>query len=114
RKEKTIAFSTDIYHGHFGSATVAFSALQLAITLKFNNIFFSGLDLSGKFERFYSEAQPQPTTLPTDFDFILKSFVFLMKKHRGNIFNLSSKTAIPYEVIPFASAVEIMNQTTLV
>ncbi|ENR8888294.1 3-deoxy-D-manno-oct-2-ulosonate III transferase WaaZ [Citrobacter koseri] len=114
RKDKTIAFSTDIYHGHFGSATVAFSALQLAITLKFNNIFFSGLDLSGKFERFYSEAQPQPTTLPTDFDFILKSFVFLMKKHRGNIFNLSSKTAIPYEVIPFASAAEIMNQTTLV
>lgn len=35
RKEKVIAFSTDVYHGHFGSATVAFSALQLAITLKF-------------------------------------------------------------------------------
>lgn len=109
RKEKVIAFSTDVYHGHFGSATVAFSALQLAITLKFQKIYFSGLDMKGKCERFYSEGKPQPTTLPTDFDFILKSFTFLMKKHRGNVFNLSDKTAIPYEVIPFMSTDNILN-----
>lgn len=108
RKEKTIAFSHDIYYGHFGSATVAFSALQLAITLKFKNIYFSGLDMKGKCGRFYSEGKPQPTTLPADFDFILKSFTFLMRKYRGNVFNLSDKTAIPYEVIPFTSANDIL------
>lgn len=109
RKEKTIAFSRDICHGHFGSATVAFTALQIAITLKFDKILFSGLDLNGKCERFYSEDQPQPTTLPKDFDFILKSFVFLMNKYRGNIYNLSKQTAIPYEVIPFMSIEETRN-----
>lgn len=109
KKEKTIAFSTDVSYGQFGSATVAFSALQLAITLKFRKIYFSGLDMCGKCERFYSETNPQPTFLPVDFDFILKSFNFLMKNYSGEVFNLSNKTAIPYEVIPFISIKELMN-----
>lgn len=107
KKEKTIAFSSDISKGHFGSATVAFSALQLAISLKFRNIYFSGLDLNGKCERFYKEHQPQPTTLPSDLEFILESFLFLRKNNHSNIFNLSKKTSIPYETIPFKSINEI-------
>lgn len=108
RKEKTIAFSTNVYYGHFGSATVAFSALQLAITLEFRKIIFSGLDLYGKCERFYNEDKPQPSFLVKDFDFILKSFIFLMKNYSGEIFNLSNKTAIPYDVIPFISIKELI------
>ncbi|STJ26729.1 lipopolysaccharide core biosynthesis protein [Citrobacter braakii] len=107
KKEKTIAFSTDICKGHFGSATVAFSALQLAISLNFMNIYFSGLDLNGKCERFYKENKPQPTNLPSDLDFILKSFSFFRKNNCSNIFNLSKKTSIPYEIIPFKNINEI-------
>ena len=103
RKVKTIGFSTDISYGQFGSATVAFTALQLAITLKFRNIYFSGLDMKGKCQRFYKEDIAQPTSLQKDFDLILKSFSFLMQKQYGNIYNLSEETAIPYEVIPFVN-----------
>ena len=101
RKVKTIGFSTDISYGQFGSATVAFTALQLALTLKFKSIYFSGLDMKGECQRFYKEDIPQPTSLQKDFDLILKSFSFLMQKQYGNIYNLSEDTAIPYEVIPF-------------
>ncbi|MBJ8676837.1 3-deoxy-D-manno-oct-2-ulosonate III transferase WaaZ [Citrobacter freundii] len=101
KKEKTIAFSTDISYGHFGSATVAFSALQIAITFGFERIVFSGLDLNGECERFYKEKHTQPTNLPNDFKYILESFTFLRKKYRNHIFNLSKNTAIPYEIIPF-------------
>ncbi|WP_223306643.1 3-deoxy-D-manno-oct-2-ulosonate III transferase WaaZ [Citrobacter europaeus] len=101
RKVKTIAFSTDVACGHFGSATVAFSALQIAISLNFDRIIFSGLDLKGNCKRFYSEANAQPTTLPTDFNFILRSFSFVSSHYDGKIFNLSPQTAIPYDIIPF-------------
>lgn len=106
RKVKTIAFSTDVTYGHFGSATVAFSALQIAISLKFERIIFSGLDLKGDCKRFYYEANTQPTTLPDDFDFILKTFSFINSHYKGKIFNLSLQTAIPYDVIPFLSTEE--------
>ncbi|HCW0178587.1 MULTISPECIES: 3-deoxy-D-manno-oct-2-ulosonate III transferase WaaZ [Citrobacter] len=106
RKVKTIAFSTDVTYGHFGSATVAFSALQIAISLKFERIIFSGLDLNGSCKRFYNEINTQPTTLPADFEFILKSFSFVSSNYDGKIFNLSSQTAIPYDVIPFISTEE--------
>ncbi|WP_213133289.1 3-deoxy-D-manno-oct-2-ulosonate III transferase WaaZ [Citrobacter sp. FP75] len=107
RKVKTIAFSTDVSYGHFGSATVAFSALQIAISFNFKRIIFSGLDLNNKCERFYNEARIQPTTLPSDLKFILKSLSFLKEKYHGEIYNLSKKTAIPYDIIPFISADEI-------
>ncbi|WP_336284230.1 3-deoxy-D-manno-oct-2-ulosonate III transferase WaaZ [Citrobacter arsenatis] len=101
RKVKTIAFSTDVSYGHFGSATVAFSALQIAITLRFKKIIFSGLDLNNLCERFYSEVRTQPTTLPSDLQYIIKSLSFLKEKYHGEIYNLSKKTAIPYNIIPF-------------
>lgn len=109
RKIKTIGFSKDITYGQYGSATVAFTALQLAITLKFKNIYFSGLDMKGKCQRFYKEEKPQPTSLIKDFDLILESFTFLMKNHQGNIYNLSQETAIPYEIIPFINIDQIGN-----
>lgn len=106
---KTIAFSTDVSYGHYGSATVAFSALQIAISLKFERIIFSGLDLNGSCERFYNEVNTQPTTLPSDFSFILNSFSFVHDNYHGEIFNLSPNTKIPYEVIPFISIEEIIS-----
>lgn len=111
RKVKTIAFSTDVSHGHFGSATVAFSALQIAISLKFNRIFFSGLDLNNKCKRFYNETRIQPTTLPSDLQFIIKSLSFLKEKFHGKIYNLSKKTSIPYDIIPFISTDDITNSS---
>lgn len=109
RRYKTVAFSSDICKGHFGSATVAFTALQLAISLKFSRVFFSGLDMSGQCGRFYREGTPQPTSLPDDLQFITRSFSFLMNKHRGSVFNLSQETAIPYHVIPFADINHVFN-----
>lgn len=102
KRKKTLAFSTDVSQGHFGSATVAFSALQIAISIGFSKILFSGLDLTGKCKRFYAEDNIQPTALPNDVEFIIDSFVFAMDKHHSHVFNLSKNTAIPYSVIPFA------------
>ena len=107
RKVKTIAFSTDVAHGHFGSATVAFSALQIAISLKFERIIFSGLDLKDSCKRFYNEVNAQPTTLPADLSFILRSFSYVSSHYDGKIYNLSPQTAIPYDVIPFINTEEV-------
>lgn len=107
RKVKTIAFSTNVTHGHFGSATVAFSALQIAISLKFERIIFSGLDLKGSCKRFYNEVNTQPTTLPADLSFILRSFSYVSSHYDGKIYNLSPQTAIPYDVIPFIKTEEV-------
>ncbi len=109
RKNKTIAFSRDVSYGHFGSATVAFSALQLAITLRFERIIFSGLDLTGDCKRFYSEEQEQPTTLPENLGFIVDSFSFAREKTDARMYNLSTNTAIPYDIIPFIDKCTLVN-----
>lgn len=110
RRTKTIAFSTNVAHGHFGSATVAFSALQIAISLNFDRIFMSGLDLVGACPRFYNEKQIQPTNLPLDFEYILESFKFMKERYHCHIFNLSTETSIPYETLPFMDPHKLTGQ----
>lgn len=110
RRAKTIAFSTNVAHGHFGSATVAFSALQIAISLNFDRVFMSGLDLVGACPRFYNEKQIQPTNLPLDFEYILESFAFMKERYHCHAFNLSTETSIPYEILPFMDPHKLMDQ----
>ncbi len=110
KKNKIIAFSNDVSQGHFGSATVAFTALQIAITIGFERIIFSGLDLTGDCKRFYNDENEQPTNLPNDLTFILDSFSFAKDKIKSRVYNLSEKTAIPYDLIPYLDKNTLLNE----
>lgn len=82
--------------------------LQIAITLNFDRIFMSGLDLVGACSRFHNEIKTHPTNLPLDFEYILKLFRFMSEQHCGEKYNLSTKTAVPYEIFPFADPNKLM------
>lgn len=108
-KNRLVGFSKDISIGYCSCHTVAYTAIQVAYSLKFVRIICSGLDLTGSCQRFYDESKnPMPSELSRDLGKILPFFKFMSEKVQDvNVFNLSNDTAVSYNVIPFIQPSEI-------
>ncbi|QEM82033.1 3-deoxy-D-manno-oct-2-ulosonate III transferase WaaZ [Halomonas binhaiensis] len=101
-------YSRDIRFGYFHARTVAYAATQLAESLSYSRVYFSGFDMTGASGRFYdSKGAPQEkTTLDEDYDTILNALRCMKENSRIETYNLSRNTRIPYHLIPFAESVE--------
>lgn len=102
KRKRLVGFSTRISEGYCSCHTIAFTALQIAYSLNFERIVFSGLDLTGSCTRFYDEKNnPMPSELSKDLGKILPFFAFAREVVKDmNVFNLSDDTAVDYRIIP--------------
>ncbi|XTZ38271.1 3-deoxy-D-manno-oct-2-ulosonate III transferase WaaZ [Salmonella enterica] len=106
KKERLVGFSKDIALGYCSCHTVAYTAIQIAYSLRYATIVCSGLDLTGNCQRFYTEnSTPLPSELSKDLPKIIPFFRFMRESvPEMNIYNLSDDTAISYNFIPFIKA----------
>lgn len=113
KKRRLVGFSKDISTGYCSCHTVAYTAIQIAYSLKFDKIVCSGLDLTGNCQRFYEESKnPLPSELSKDLFKIIPFFKFMRRNVKDiNIYNLSNDTAIDYDIIPFISPNELANNS---
>ena len=100
-------FSLDIRHGVFDGRTVAYTALQVLVSLGFERLFLHGLDLAdaARTPRFYeSPGEMQPSHLDSHFHaFIEPSFrhaAALLRSRGVQVTNLSMKSALGEDVFP--------------
>jgi len=108
KRKRLVGFCKDISFGYCSCHTVAYTAMQVAYSLKYENIICSGLDITGSCARFYDENnKPMPSELSKDLVKILP-FLRFMRDHVKdiNIYNLSNDTAVGYDIIPFVKANE--------
>ena len=105
--DSRVGWSQDIRLGVFCSRTILFRALQIAAFLGYRRIHVLGMDLNykGPQSRAYDEgANARPTKIERDFEpFILPAFQVLQQvtQHQDlEIYNLSSKSRLPEEVMP--------------
>ncbi|EBR6076804.1 3-deoxy-D-manno-oct-2-ulosonate III transferase WaaZ, partial [Salmonella enterica] len=109
KRGRLAGFCKDISIGYCSCHTIAYTAIQVAYSLKYGRIICSGLDLTGSCPRFYDEStSPMPSELSKDLFKILPFFTFMRKNVSDlNIFNLSDDTAIHYDIIPYITASEL-------
>jgi len=102
KRKRLVGFSTRISDGYCSCHTIAFTALQIAYSLHYERIVFSGLDLTGACTRFYDESNnPMPSELSKDLGKILPFFAFAQEVVGDlNVYNLSEDTAVDYRIIP--------------
>lgn len=111
KRRRLVGFSKDISLGYCSCHTVAYTAMQIAYSLQYDNIICSGLDITGSCARFYDENNnPMPSELSKDLVKIVP-FLRFMRNHIPdiNIYNLSDDTAIGYDIIPHIRANEVSN-----
>lgn len=106
KRGRLVGFCKDIAIGYCSCHTVAYTAIQIAYSLRFKRIVCSGLDLTGSCQRFYDESNnPMPSELSKDFHKILPFFKFMsLNVPDMHIYNLSDDSAISYDIIPFIEA----------
>ena len=113
-KKGSIGFSKNLANGYFDARTVAYLALQLAYHVGFTKVFLVGLDLDQSAGRFYEkngEFGHSPCGLDQHFHSrILPSLKLMSNKIVGDdfaVYNLSSTSKIPSEVIPTITIDEV-------
>lgn len=113
-----IGFSKNLRKGFFAASTVPYCATQVAFYLGFRRIFILGMDLdySGPNPRFYeSAAQMQPTRISQRYEPLIKpSFEVLRDvcaREDLKVFNLSSTSRLPADIIPRMSFDEAINES---
>ncbi|TDV39057.1 KDO transferase-3 [Paraburkholderia caballeronis] len=104
---EALGFSLDVRHGLMDGCTVAYSGLQVVVSLGFRRIFLHGVDLTDaqRTPRFYERtADMQPSTLDRDFkDFIEPSFrnaSALLRRRGVEVYNLSVQSALAEDIFP--------------
>lgn len=109
KKKRLVGFSLDITHGYCSCHTVAYTALQIAYSLGYKKIVYSGLDLVDNCARFYDEKNnKQASELSRDIGKILPFYAFMREKVPYiNVYNLSNNTAVSYDVVPFITPQEV-------
>lgn len=109
KRGRLVGFSKDISFGYCSCHTVAYTAMQIAYSLGYDNTICSGLDITGSCARFYDESNnPMPSELSKDLVKILPFFKYMRENIEDfNIYNLSDDTAISYDIIPFIRASEV-------
>lgn len=109
KRKRLVGFSKDISFGYCSCHTVAYTAMQIAYSLGYDNTICSGLDITGSCARFYDESNnPMPSELSKDLVKILPFFQFMRDQVSDfKIYNLSDDTAISYDIIPFIRAADI-------
>ncbi|EBB2471840.1 3-deoxy-D-manno-oct-2-ulosonate III transferase WaaZ [Salmonella enterica] len=112
KRGRLTGFCKDISIGYCSCHTIAYTAIQVAYSLKYSRIICSGLDLTGSCPRFYGESSsPMPSELSKDLFKILPFFTFMRKNVSDlNIFNLSDDTAIHYDIIPYINASQLEDE----
>ena len=108
RRKNRLGFSKNLEKGIFDCRTVAYSAIQLAYHLGFNQVFLVGVDLDQAQPRFYETADQDQTISPCCLDEhfddrILPSFQLLSERvvdENFTVYNLSEHSRIPDTVIP--------------
>lgn len=112
KRGRLAGFCKDISIGYCSCHTIAYTAIQVAYSLKYGRIICSGLDLTGSCPRFYDEStSPMPSELSKDLFKILPFFTFMRKNVSDlNIFNLSDDTVIHYDIIPYITASELEDE----
>jgi len=109
KKRRLVGFCKDISLGYCSCHTVAYTAIQIAYSLHYDNVICSGLDITGSCARFYDENNnPMPSELSRDLIKIVPFLRFMRDNVRDlNIYNLSDDTAISYDIIPYITAREV-------
>lgn len=109
KRKRLVGFSKDISLGYCSCHTVAYTAMQIAYSLGYDNTICSGLDITGSCARFYDESlNPMPSELSKDLIKILPFFQFMCESVDDfNIYNLSDDTAISYDIIPYIKAADV-------
>lgn len=113
KKTNRIGFSLNLSKGYFGSRTVPYAALQLAVHLGFRQVFIVGMDLRQGGGRFYESGKHAlPSSLDEDFDdYILPSFRLMAKevvrKTGLKVYNLSAESRLPDAVVPKIGVAEM-------
>lgn len=109
KRGRLVGFSKDISFGYCSCHTVAYTAMQIAYSLGYNNTICSGLDITGSCARFYDESNnPMPSELSKDLVKILPFFKFMRAQVPDfQIYNLSDDTAIGYDIIPFIRPADV-------
>nr|WP_318383576.1 3-deoxy-D-manno-oct-2-ulosonate III transferase WaaZ [uncultured Enterobacter sp.] len=105
KRKRLAGFSLNITHGYCSCHTIAFTALQIAYTLGYEKIVYSGLDLTGSCSRFYDENNnPMPSELSNDLTKILPFYAFTRKILPDiPVYNLSDDSAVDRRYVPFIS-----------
>lgn len=112
-RNKTLGFSKNLKRGFFDARTVAYLALQIAYHVGFTKVFLVGVDFNQSVSRFYEEADTLASPCLLDQHFytrILPSFEILSKyvvSEDFQVYNLSSSSRIPGELIPRVTLDEI-------
>lgn len=109
KRGRLVGFSKDISFGYCSCHTVAYTAMQIAYSLGYDNTICSGLDITGSCARFYDESNnPMPSELSKDLVKILPFFRFMRAQVPDfQIYNLSDDTAIGYDIIPFIRPADV-------
>ncbi|EPF6158471.1 3-deoxy-D-manno-oct-2-ulosonate III transferase WaaZ [Citrobacter sedlakii] len=109
KRGRLVGFSKDISFGYCSCHTVAYTAMQIAYSLGYDNTICSGLDIIGSCARFYDESNnPMPSELSKDLVKILPFFKFMRAQVPDfQIYNLSDDTAIGYDIIPFIRPADV-------
>lgn len=109
KRGRLVGFSKDISFGYCSCHTVAYTAMQIAYSLGYDNTICSGLDITGSCARFYDESiNPMPSELSKDLVKILPFFKFMRAQVPDfQIYNLSDDTAIGYDIIPFIRPADV-------
>jgi len=106
KRVRSLGFSKNLEHGYFDARTVAYLALQIAYHVGFTQVFLLGVDLNQSVARFYEKdgSHKSPCGLDQHLEGrILPSFKLAASQVAGErfrIYNLSSTSRIPDEVIP--------------
>ncbi|WP_336220088.1 3-deoxy-D-manno-oct-2-ulosonate III transferase WaaZ [Citrobacter amalonaticus] len=109
KRKRLVGFSKDISIGYCSCHTVAYTAMQIAYSLGYDNTICSGLDITGSCARFYDESNnPMPSELSKDLIKIVPFFKFMRENVDDfRIYNLSDDTAISYDIIPHILAKDV-------
>ncbi len=112
-KKKTFGFSLDFTHGFFEARTVAYFALQAAYHAGSRDIYILGMDMGGK-KHFYKEKRVINALDENYESNILPAFTLLRSPailDKGlRLYNLSSGSRIPEDVIPKISLEQAISQ----
>jgi len=116
RRARDIGFSCNLDYGIFDVRTVAFIALQLAYHLGFTEIYLAGVDLDSERPRFYEDGQAPASPCGLDEHLhrrILPGLQVMQTAMRAagrQVFNLSTCSRIPAELIPRADLAAVENR----
>lgn len=103
---RDIGFSKDMSQGFFDARTVMYVALQLACHLGFEQVFLVGFDLNPSAGRFYETCDRERSLCGLDQHYhkrilpSLKLMVSQVVNDLFRVFNLSSVSRVPENVIP--------------